>query len=691
MPNDFAIRALRKLGAQIPETVEVSPEQRALHEELAKREQAKWSPTSRAVNTGIEAVPQFLKGLVTSDPNMPRAAFDQTSGAERLGMLGAAAPLGFKQLGTGIRGLYSRVNKTIDAFPGKQINANRALNLLGNKASAEEIGYTGIKSFLKGSAGKSVSVDSLKDIATQKPLQVKVKRYGDANPGNVSMEDWFYRHYGRRARDIDLKDPSVVSTWEQVNTNEPTRFSRYTLPGGENYREQVIQLDTSPQYSGVNAELNDLLDVPVSDLSEAQALALRNADESGQIIRSQQEPFRHDGHWPGVDNPIAHVRHNERKMHTELPEGFSVQPGEDFRASGNGLSYWVSGRQTDPTNTIRGWNQYMEPSGSSKAEAIQKAMEQDLGPKGRFLEEIQSDWHEQGRDHGYRIPAVEFERQLEEARAKAAQAEAARLAYVHANPKIIGHAALGQYPELDRLWETRVLRETDLNNLLRQYRKQVPDAPFKEDWPDLALKQQLLEVAERPDLDWLGFTTGQTQIDRYDLSQVANRIYYDQQQRVLEVLDNEGSHVATYVVEKPEDLIPLIGKDAADRLMRNPLPGTEFPQAMSGPIYELAGEDLQIGGAGMTEFYDKQLPRKLEKILAPFGGKVEKGSLGPLMKPGGYSQPENDKAVEMWYAKLSPEMKAAIREKGLPLLMALLGVELGNEHTIENEYATLAH
>ena len=36
------------------------------------------------------------------------------------------------------------------------------------------------------------------------------------------------------------------------------------------------------------------------------------------------------------------------------------------------------------------------------------------------------------------------------------------------------------------------------------------------------------------------------------------------------------------------------------------------------------GVDLQVGGEGMRHFYDQLLPKRLEKIVKPFGGKVER-------------------------------------------------------------------
>jgi hypothetical protein len=173
------------------------------------------------------------------------------------------------------------------------------------------------------------------------------------------------------------------------------------------------------------------------------------------------------------------------------------------------------------------------------------------------------------------------------------------------------------------------------------------------------------------------FTTGKTQIDRYDLGQVASRLDYDPADRVLNVYGRDGNHLQTYDVEKPEDLVPLIGKDAADRLMRNPI------EAGSDTNYILSGEALQVGGAGMTHFYDEVLPAKLQKLLEPFGGTVERGRIDTL--PTGARRQNNREleGTEAWIAKLSPEMKQQIREKGFPMLLLLLAMKQAEEATTD--------
>jgi hypothetical protein len=97
----------------------------------------------------------------------------------------------------------------------------------------------------------------------------------------------------------------------------------------------------------------------------------------------------------------------------------------------------------------------------------------------------------------------------------------------------------------------------------------------------------------------------------------------------------------------------------------------------------------------MKHFYDQLLPKRLEKILKPFGGKVERGSLGKskaeidaemdalhLNPPAGDDygltvnrlQEQRNAAPDdaaMWFARLTPEMKARILKEGLPLSVLL--------------------
>jgi len=122
-----------------------------------------------------------------------------------------------------------------------------------------------------------------------------------------------------------------------------------------------------------------------------------------------------------------------------------------------------------------------------------------------FAEEIQSDWHQEGREKGY-FPDPEIE-------AKIASLEAEVNAAMAKIPK--GDPAERGNARLD-LEATKQLAELSAKKRLAQ-RSRVPDAPHKTTWPELALKR-LIRYAADNGYDKIGWTTGDQQNERYGLS-----------------------------------------------------------------------------------------------------------------------------------------------------------------------------
>ena len=96
----------------------------------------------------------------------------------------------------------------------------------------------------------------------------------------------------------------------------------------------------------------------------------------------------------------------------------------------------------------------------------------------------------------------------------------------------------------------------------------VPDAPFKESWPDLGLKQQLLEAAKDPEAQWIGFTSGQTQAARYDLSKQIGRLRLRSGLEQLQVWNRSGRIRVVKTTVTASQLPDYIGKEAAKKLLR---------------------------------------------------------------------------------------------------------------------------
>jgi hypothetical protein len=133
------------------------------------------------------------------------------------------------------------------------------------------------------------------------------------------------------------------------------------------------------------------------------------------------------------------------------------------------------------------------------------------------------------------------------------------------------------------------------------------------DWTGLGLKHALHQAADEGH-DFLTWTNGAQQADRYNLSKVADRITHKMDPYLkeprLDVYDINGKNIYNDSVPA-EELHKHIGKDAAERLINAPAneEGVKFIQ----------GDDLRFGGEGMKGYYDNILPNTLNDVLKQIG------------------------------------------------------------------------
>lgn len=234
-----------------------------------------------------------------------------------------------------------------------------------------------------------------------------------------------------------------------------------------------------------------------------------------------------------------------------------------------------------------------------------------MGRKTLFVEEVQSDWHQEGRDRGYR--SGELKRIEQQARAEAK------------NP----------LPADTGGWSVNLLRAagvsedtyTRWDKALMQHIQQVPEAPFKTTWPMLIMKRMIRYAADHG-FEQIAWTTGEHQIARYDLRKQLDSLGYQRNEdgtyKVSAQLREErrgkllGEHIA------PDDLARYVGKDIAARI-RNEDGQLENWAGNNEPRGEwrvLHGDDLAVGGEGMKAFYDRILPNELNRYIKKFGARV---------------------------------------------------------------------
>ena len=117
---------------------------------------------------------------------------------------------------------------------------------------------------------------------------------------------------------------------------------------------------------------------------------------------------------------------------------------------------------------------------------------------------------------------------------------------------------------------------------------------------DLALR----EAAEKG-YDKLVWTPGAEQAARYDLSKHIDELHWHRGNLVA--YDKDGNKVIQRTGMSASDLPDVVGKDVADKLLAQ--------EAGSDGWRTLEGQDLKVGGEGMSGFYDKILPTQLQKLV----------------------------------------------------------------------------
>lgn len=228
------------------------------------------------------------------------------------------------------------------------------------------------------------------------------------------------------------------------------------------------------------------------------------------------------------------------------------------------------------------------------------------GPNGEkilHVEEIQSDWHQEGRKKGYG-PKLE---------------EQYRAYYTTPDGQQVD-IGFGKTPEqVEQMtkaagWDTMPIK-IETEKTVRQIGEGVPDAPFKKNWHELAMKR-LLNYAAENGYDSIALTPGAEQAKRYDLSKHIDELIYSDNGSLY--ASKGGKKVFNERVP-PEKLADYIGKDAADKLM------SAQPNEVGSRV--IGGLDLQVGGEGMMGFYDKMLPDYLNNYGKSYGAQVEMNSI----------------------------------------------------------------
>ena len=280
------------------------------------------------------------------------------------------------------------------------------------------------------------------------------------------------------------------------------------------------------------------------------------------------------------------------------------------------------------------------------------------GKRVLFIEEIQSDWHQDGRKEGYGAQ-------------KGVMINQFGIAFDGGEPNLFFNTKEEAEQRVEHIKRIAAGEQLEIVPVRREvfdgYRREgVPDAPFKTTWPMLAMKRMIRHAAENG-FDRIAWTTGEQQAERYDLSKQVDEVR-------AETLGNEKYAVHVYkhreggrglsdvlvtesgiTIERVEE---LVGKELAEKISK---------QGRKEESY--TGVDLKVGGEGMKGFYDQILPKAVNKYVKKWGAKVGettimtyKGTgerLDMLSDISGEEVIGNDTTAQVHAIDVTPSMKSA--------------------------------
>ena len=241
-----------------------------------------------------------------------------------------------------------------------------------------------------------------------------------------------------------------------------------------------------------------------------------------------------------------------------------------------------------------------------------------------FVNEIQSDWGQEGRKQGF-------------ANAKSAKNKEQIMRELDGITNELRELT-GRYAPTDEDWKANLDLSSRYDALSAEYRTAsntgtVPTAPFVTDtksWVALTIKR-LLRYAVDNGFKKVAFINGQQAADLYDLSERVREIAYTKKGNKYELAvtssDGEGISLPKDSFDESE-LEGIVGKEIAEKIIKGE--GNKY-RGREDTVLE--GVDLKVGGEGMKSFYDRIVPQVATDVIRKIGGKGLSNSYVPTRNP----------------------------------------------------------
>lgn len=278
------------------------------------------------------------------------------------------------------------------------------------------------------------------------------------------------------------------------------------------------------------------------------------------------------------------------------------------------------------------------------------------GRKVLVIDEIQSKRHQEGREKGYKTAesarllerANELSKQLaqfeDEMRAKY-KIKGAYSTY-ELLPAVRKKGSEEDFLAYARLNQERNAAYSEYEASFKGIDRNAPyAAPFEKNWHELAMKRMLRYAAENG-YDYIAWTKGDQQVERYDIGGVVSEItvkHVGDKGYEVESLNASGYSVLYGVYPDASAIADVYGKELAAKIVES--------VSSFGDKATIEGNNLRLGGEGMRGFYDQILPKFMDKYGKKWGVKTTDIEL-----------PNLEGGLTMHSVPVTEEMKESVME-----------------------------
>lgn len=451
-----------------------------------------------------------------------------------------------------------------------------------------------------------------------RPEEVKwtgMKVWLDDAPAKITREDaeqWFEKHQVRVEEQVLGFTPEKQKLREKAD-----EVLRKRAAHSETYREDMTIAEGLAywnKYKALESEYESLMQelYRVDDPARKAAMeAAQAALLAHELTYTENMSIEASGNYWEIRNRLV----RERDAATQAYYRNLKTPKFS--------DYTSPGPQSNYSELLMVWNgaEYKTPHfGANEVAHARFNVRPTAQGNVLFIEEIQSDWHQKGREEGYRNSTPEAKYDVFRKSTRRVVSEGNTLEEA----------------------EARIAEDDDLDyeiNPTWVASSQPPAAPFANSWHELALKR-LIRWAVDKGLDGIAWTPARMQVERYEdaLRQVIKGAKWTRVEQYL--INKEVQPVVSFQANGGAGPINFLANTQGKIL------ASGIPEFVGKSLQEVVGADLAvrilnepsgvwngeaiIGGEQYRILYDQEIPKFLQKYLKQWGIELGRTEISTL-------------------------------------------------------------